>query len=157
MFIMLIRFSFYSISQKNGQRKNIPTTYGSKAIKAMRICPRRVVFRLSQLNKYTARPKVRKPPRNKIIIEPQGEKSAALPIARPLKAFMACVEGKSRANFPATPGNILFGIIRPPINMEGRKTSCDHSTVTLELGEITPIRTLIPDEAKAIPKKINIK
>ena len=44
---------------------------------------------------------------------------------------------------------MLYGIIKPPSNMDGTNTSCDQRMVMRELGETTPISTLRPAQANA--------
>ena len=62
---------------------------------------------------------------NSAATEPQALKSATLPIVSPLKAFIACVAGSSRATLPATSGNMLYGNMIPASRIDGMKNSCD--------------------------------
>ena len=66
-----------------------------------------MVFWLSQSNRNVANPNASMPLVNKMMTEPQGEKSAALPIANPPKAFIACVAGRICAAFLAPAGSML--------------------------------------------------
>lgn len=77
------------------QNRKMPSTNGSRARKASSGLPRRVELRLSQLKRNTARPKAKSPQASREMTEPQGENAAVLPMARPLKAFMAWVAGSS--------------------------------------------------------------
>ena len=54
-------------------------------------------------------------------------------------------------------GNMLKGIISPPIIIDGKKISCDHSTTARVLDEITLISIPSPAQAKAVSKKNRIK
>ena len=49
-------------------------------------------------------------------------------------------------------GRTLSGIISPPSSMEGRKMSCDHSTVARELPEITPMSAPRAPQVKAVSR-----
>ena len=60
---------------------------------------------------------------------------------------MLWVEGRRREKRDRASGSMLSGIISPPIIIEGRKMSCDQSTVMRVEEEITPIST--PRPAKA--------
>ena len=60
---------------------------------------------------------------------------------------MLWVLGSSREIRANTSGSMLSGIINPPIIIEGRKMSCDHSTVMRVDEEMTPINTPRPTNA----------
>ncbi len=55
--------------------------------------------------------------------DPHGSKSATLPIANPLKAFIAWVVGNSIELLATASGSMLYGSIMPPNSIEGRKMS----------------------------------
>ncbi len=74
-------------------------------------------------------------------------KTVSAPMANPLSAFIACVGGRIMEIRVTDSGRKLLGIMIPPSSIEGRNTSCDHSTVVRVVAEITPISTASPVQA----------